>query len=50
MKNMQLFDIGVDNEEGLEYVAFRDLSMPEPADDDEDDIDMIEDSGADEMS
>jgi len=45
MKNFQLFDIGLDPEEGeLEYVAFKNLDMPEVADEDEDDIDVMDDS------
>jgi hypothetical protein len=46
MKNFQLFDIGVDPEEGLEYVAFKNLDMPEVADEDEEDLDVIDDSDA----
>ena len=40
-RNFHLFDIGVEPEEGLEYVAFRDLDMPED-EDDEDDLDGLE--------
>lgn len=38
----QLFEIGVDPEEGLEYLAFKDLSMPEVNDSDGDDMDIGE--------
>ena len=42
LKNHVLFDIGVDPEEGLEYVAFKDWDAPEP-EEDEEDLEDIED-------
>lgn len=44
LKNHVLFDIGVDPEEGLEYVAFKDWDAPEP-EEDEEDLEDIEDDG-----
>ena len=48
-KDYKLFDIGVDPEEGLEYLAFKDLAMGEVEDDD-DDIDDIEEKSDDNAS
>lgn len=46
LKNHQLFDIGVDPEEGLEYVAFVDLDAPPPDEEDEE-LEDIEDEADD---
>ena len=37
LKNYQLFDIGKDDEDALEYVAFKNLDMPDAPDSDEED-------------